>query len=82
MRLRGPQLKEKRAFEDKGIAMLGNTETIEQTFQCVLGQEKPKVLKAIALIRTITQKYPQVHPIPAHDVSAFRSIPVFPASTR
>jgi hypothetical protein len=41
-------LKEKRAFEDKGIAMLGNTETIEQTFQGVLGQENPKILFALA----------------------------------
>ena len=48
IRLRGPQLKEKRAFEDKGIAMLGNTETIEQTFQGVLGQENPKILFALA----------------------------------
>lgn len=48
IRLRGPQLKKKRAFEDEGIAMLGNTETIEQTFQGVLGQEKPKILFALA----------------------------------
>jgi hypothetical protein len=37
-------LKEKGAFEHKNVAMLGNTETIEQTFQRVLGQEKPKIL--------------------------------------
>jgi glyoxylase-like metal-dependent hydrolase (beta-lactamase superfamily II) len=48
----------------------------------LIGENNEEVHKDIALIRTITQKYPQVHPIPAHDVSAFRSIPVFPASIR
>jgi N-acyl homoserine lactone hydrolase len=48
----------------------------------LIGENNDEVRKDIALIRTITQKYPQVHAIPAHDVSAFRSIPVFPASTR
>jgi hypothetical protein len=36
------------AFEHKRIAMLGNAQTIEQTFQGVLGQEKPKILFALA----------------------------------
>jgi hypothetical protein len=37
-----------------------------------------EVRKDIALIRSACKRYPQIHPIPAHDASAFRTISVFP----
>ena len=47
-----------------------------------IGEDDYKVRKDIALIRSVSTRYPQMHPIPAHDASAFRMIPVFPASAR
>jgi hypothetical protein len=38
-----------------------------------------EVRKDIALIRSASKRYLQIHPIPAHDASAFRTISVFPA---
>jgi N-acyl homoserine lactone hydrolase len=46
----------------------------------VIGEDENEVTKDIALIRSAIKNYPQIHPVPAHDASAFRSIPVFPAS--
>jgi N-acyl homoserine lactone hydrolase len=46
----------------------------------LIGENNDEVHKDIALIRSAIKKYPQIHAIPAHDASAFRSIPVFPAS--
>jgi N-acyl homoserine lactone hydrolase len=46
----------------------------------LIGENNDEVHKDIALIRSAIKKYPQMHAIPAHDASAFRSIPVFPAS--
>jgi glyoxylase-like metal-dependent hydrolase (beta-lactamase superfamily II) len=48
----------------------------------LIGEDDDEVRKDIALIRSASQRYPQLHPIPAHDASAFRMIPVFPASSR
>jgi hypothetical protein len=36
----------------------------------------------LALVRSASQKYTQIHLLPAHDSSAFRMIPVFPALAR
>jgi len=48
----------------------------------LIGENDDEVDKDIALIRSAIKQYPQIHTIPAHDASAFRSIPVFPASAR
>jgi glyoxylase-like metal-dependent hydrolase (beta-lactamase superfamily II) len=46
----------------------------------LIGENNAEVHKDIALIRSASKQYPQIHPIPAHDSSAFRVLPVFPAS--
>jgi N-acyl homoserine lactone hydrolase len=46
----------------------------------LIGENNGEVHKDIALIRAAMKTYPQIHVIPAHDVSAFHMIPVFPAS--
>lgn len=46
----------------------------------LIGENNDEVHKDISIIRSANQKYPQIHAIPAHDVSAFSTIPVFPAS--
>jgi glyoxylase-like metal-dependent hydrolase (beta-lactamase superfamily II) len=48
----------------------------------LIGEDDDEVRKDLALIRSASKRYPQIHPIPAHDASAFRTIPVFPASSR
>jgi N-acyl homoserine lactone hydrolase len=48
----------------------------------LIGEDDDEVRKDIALIRSASKRYPQIHPIPAHDASAFRMIGVFPASSR
>jgi hypothetical protein len=48
----------------------------------LIGEDDDEVRKEIALIRSASTRYPQIHLIPAHDASAFRMIPVFPASSR
>ena len=48
----------------------------------LIGEDDDEVHKDIALIRSASTRYPQIHPIPAHEASAFRAIPVFPASAR
>jgi glyoxylase-like metal-dependent hydrolase (beta-lactamase superfamily II) len=47
-----------------------------------IGENDEEVRKDIALIRSASKTYPQIHAIPAHDLSAFRAIPVFPAFAR
>jgi glyoxylase-like metal-dependent hydrolase (beta-lactamase superfamily II) len=47
----------------------------------LIGEDNEEVRADISRIRTAIEKYPQIHPIPAHDDSAFRQIPKFPAST-
>jgi glyoxylase-like metal-dependent hydrolase (beta-lactamase superfamily II) len=46
----------------------------------VIGENDDQVRRDIGLIRTASKRYPQLHAIPAHDLSAFRLIPIFPAS--
>jgi glyoxylase-like metal-dependent hydrolase (beta-lactamase superfamily II) len=48
----------------------------------VIGEDDAEVHLDIARIRAATQKYPQLHAIPAHDGEAFREIPAFPAAMR
>jgi glyoxylase-like metal-dependent hydrolase (beta-lactamase superfamily II) len=48
----------------------------------IIGEDDEEVRKDIALVRAASQKYPQIHLVPAHDASAFRMIPVFPSSAR
>jgi len=48
----------------------------------LIGEDDDEVRKDIALVRSASQRYPEIHAIPAHDASAFRPIPVFPASAR
>jgi glyoxylase-like metal-dependent hydrolase (beta-lactamase superfamily II) len=48
----------------------------------VIGEDDEQAHKDIALVRAASQKYPQLHLLPAHDGSAFRTIPIFPASAR
>jgi glyoxylase-like metal-dependent hydrolase (beta-lactamase superfamily II) len=48
----------------------------------LIGEDDDEVRKDIALIRFVSKRYSQIHAIPAHDASAFRAIPVFPASAR
>lgn len=46
----------------------------------LIGEDNEEVHEGIALIRSATQRYPQIHAIPAHDASAFGMVPAFPAS--
>jgi len=46
----------------------------------LIGEDDDQVHKDIAIMRSISKKYPQIHLLPAHDPSAFRMIPVFPQS--
>ncbi len=46
----------------------------------VIGEDDIEAHKDIALLRAASKKYPQLHLLPAHDSSAFRTLPVFPAS--
>ena len=48
----------------------------------LIGEDDDEVRKDIALIRFASKRYSQIHAIPAHGASAFRAIPVFPASAR
>jgi len=48
----------------------------------LIGENNDEVHHGIALIRAAIQAYPRIHAVPAHDVSAFNTIPVFPASVR
>jgi hypothetical protein len=48
----------------------------------LIGEDDDEVRQDIARIRSARKRYPQIHPIPAHDASAFRMIPVFPSSSR
>ncbi len=48
----------------------------------VIGEDDDEVHRDIALVRAAAKKYPQLHPIAAHDSSAFRALPLFPASAR
>ncbi len=45
----------------------------------LIGENNDEVHNDIGRIRTAIKKYPQIHPIPAHDESAFRQLPKFPA---
>jgi glyoxylase-like metal-dependent hydrolase (beta-lactamase superfamily II) len=45
----------------------------------IIGEDDTQVRTDIGRLRTAAKKYPQLHIIPAHDASAFRAIPVFPA---
>jgi glyoxylase-like metal-dependent hydrolase (beta-lactamase superfamily II) len=47
-----------------------------------IGEDDQRVRMDIALLRAASRKYPQLHPIPAHDSAAFRQLPVFPAAAR
>jgi glyoxylase-like metal-dependent hydrolase (beta-lactamase superfamily II) len=47
-----------------------------------IGEDDARVRTDIALLRAAKQRYPQLHPIPAHDSAAFRQLPVFPASAQ
>lgn len=46
----------------------------------LIGENNTAVHQDIALVRAIREKFPQIHPAPAHDARAFGMIPVFPAS--
>ena len=46
----------------------------------LIGENNNEVHKDIALVRAIREKFPQIHPVPAHDSRNFSIIPVFPAS--
>ncbi len=48
----------------------------------LIGEDDDEVRKDIALIRSASKRHSQMHAIAAHDASAFRAIPVFPASAR
>lgn len=48
----------------------------------LIGENNVEVHEDIARIRAAIKKFPQIHPIPAHDESAFRQIPTFPASAQ
>ena len=48
----------------------------------LIGEDDDEVRKDMALIRFAGKRYSQIRAIPAHDASAFRAIPVFPASAR
>lgn len=48
----------------------------------LIGENNIAVRKDIALVRAIREKFPQIHPLPAHDSRGFSAIPVFPASVR
>ncbi len=48
----------------------------------LIGENNTEVHEDIAVVRAIREKFPQVHPIPAHDVRNFGLIPVFPASAQ
>jgi glyoxylase-like metal-dependent hydrolase (beta-lactamase superfamily II) len=46
----------------------------------LIGENNNEVHRDIALVRAIREKFPQIHPLPAHDSRSFGAIPVFPAS--
>jgi glyoxylase-like metal-dependent hydrolase (beta-lactamase superfamily II) len=48
----------------------------------LIGENNIAVHEDIALVRAIREKFPQIHPLPAHDSRSFGAIPVFPASAR
>lgn len=48
----------------------------------LIGENNIVVRKDTALVRAIREKFPQIHPLPAHDSRSFGAIPVFPASAR
>lgn len=48
----------------------------------LIGENSVAVHEDIALVRAIREKFPQIHPLPAHDSRSFGAIPVFPASAR
>ena len=46
----------------------------------VIHEDDDEVHKDLALVRAAARKFPRLHLVPAHDASAFRAIPIFPAS--
>jgi N-acyl homoserine lactone hydrolase len=46
----------------------------------LIGEDDAEVRRDIALIRAARDRFPQMHPIPAHDARSLGRIPVFPAS--
>jgi N-acyl homoserine lactone hydrolase len=48
----------------------------------LIGENYEQLRHEIALVRAATQKFPQLHAIPAHDTSAFATIATFPNVTR
>ncbi|WP_332117973.1 MBL fold metallo-hydrolase [Azorhizobium caulinodans] len=48
----------------------------------LIGENNIAVHEDIALVRAIRAKFPQIHPLPAHDSRSFGALPVFPASVR
>jgi N-acyl homoserine lactone hydrolase len=48
----------------------------------LIGENNIEVRQDIALIRAIREKFPQVHPLPAHDSRGFNAIPIFPEAAR
>ena len=45
----------------------------------LIGEDRGEVDMDIARLRAAKNRYPQIHIIPAHDMSAFQILPVFPA---
>lgn len=48
----------------------------------LIGESRSEIRAAIARIRSATTRYPQITAVPAHDGRAFKSIAIYPASTR
>ena len=48
----------------------------------MIGEDDNGVRENIERIVAIHKKYPQIHLLPAHDASAFRMLPVLPASAQ
>ena len=48
----------------------------------LIGEDDDEVRKDIALIRSASKRYSEIHAFPAHAASAFLAIPVFPAFAR
>jgi glyoxylase-like metal-dependent hydrolase (beta-lactamase superfamily II) len=48
----------------------------------LIGENRSEIQAAIARIRAAMARYPELTAVPAHDSRAFRSIAIYPASTR
>lgn len=48
----------------------------------LIGENRDEINLEIARIKTATLRYPILHAIPAHDITAFDILPVFPSVTR